>query len=354
MDLHRNVIQCNKNFLAMWPKGMANPYEKSDGYKAMKMAALLMVNPKEVIRNTESAYNNPSKKSADILKLKDGRVIERVSNPQMLNGEIIGRVWCYRDVTLQLRAEVERERLLEQEQKARLSAEDSVRMRDDFLALASHELRTPLTPLKMYIDWFKRESRNIPYNLFPKAEKLLQALDFTDREVNRLINLTDGLLDVTRISAGRLILHREPVNLVELVLQVTQSKKSDLEKRGCALVLKYDEAVNGRWDYQRIEKVFLCLLSNAMKYGSGKTIEVTLTKKNNKAILKVRDEGIGILPQDREKIFQRFERASPINHFEGLGLGLYISSEIVAAHGGTIDVISEIGKGSTFVVSLPI
>lgn len=354
MDLHGQVVQCNSQFLAMWPAGMANPYDASDGHRALKIAAALMLNPDEVIQRTEAIYQNPAKKSADLLKLKDGRVIERVSNPQILNGEIIGRVWSYRDITLQLRAEAERDRLLEQEQQARKNAEASVRMHDDFLAIASHELRTPLTPLKMYLDWFKREARKIPHDLLPKAQNLLQALEYTDREVNRLIHLTDDLLDVTRISAGRLLLNRESMNLVELVLQVRERKMDDLKKRHCTFILNKEGPVIGVWDYSRIDQVFVCLLSNAMKYGAGKPIEVTVIKKNDNAILTVHDQGIGILPQDRAKIFQRFERATSIKNFDGLGLGLYISNEIIAAHGGTISVDSEIGKGSTFIVSLPI
>lgn len=355
MDLHRRIVQCNKTFLTMWPEGMANPYEASDGYRALQIAASLMQNPDEVIRRTEAIYANPAKKSADLLKLKDGRIIERVSNPQILNGKIIGRVWNYRDITLQLRAEAERDRLLEEEHHERIEAEKSVQARDDFLAIASHELRTPLTPLKMYLDWFKREARKIQPDVLPKAGNLLKALEFTDREINRLIQLTDDLLDVTRISAGRLILNREPMDLVELVSQVREEKMEELSKRQCSLIInKEGSSVSGVWDYNRLEQVFSCLLSNAMKYGAGKPIEVTVGNDKEKAFLKVSDLGPGVSPEDREKIFLRFERASSIKNYDGLGLGLYISKEIIDAHGGTINVESETGKGSTFMVSLPL
>lgn len=354
MDLNRRVVQCNKTFLQMWPEGMANPYEASDGHRALQIAATLMLNPDEVIRRTEAIYANPAQKSADLLKLKDGRIIERVSNPQILHGKIIGRVWNYRDITLQLRAEAERDRLLEHEHHERVEAEKSVRSRDDFLAMASHELRTPLTPLKMYLDWFKREARKIQPDLLPKAQNLLKALDFTDREINRLIQLTDDLLDVTRISAGRLILNREPMNLVELVSQVREEKIAELSRKQCSLIINQRGPVNGVWDYNRIEQVFSCLLSNAMKYGAGKPIEVTVDNDKDKAFLKVTDQGPGISFEDREKIFQRFERAASIKNYDGLGLGLYISKEIIDAHGGAITLESEIGKGSTFTVSLPI
>lgn len=353
MDLERRVVRCNKNFLAMW--SLSEDLKKTtDGVHILKVAAELAKNPEELKTTTENIYAHPEKKSVDIIKLKDGRILERISQPQILGGKIIGRVWSYRDVTLQLRAEAERDRLLEHEHQERIEAEKSIRARDDFLAMASHELRTPLTPLKMYLDWFKREARKIQPDFLPKAKNLLKALEYTDREINRLIQLTDDLLDVTRISAERLILNREPMNLVELVSQVSDEKFDELSKKQCSLIIKKDGPVNGVWDYNRIEQVFSCLLNNAMKYGAGKPIEVTVDSENNKAFLKVTDQGPGVSLNDREKIFQRFERAASIKNYDGLGLGLYISKEIIDAHGGAISVESEIGKGSTFTVSLPL
>lgn len=352
MDLNRRVTRFNKNFQKIWnfPDDVLQSY---DGYKVLNHAAGLVVDPEELKRMTEAVYANPMQKSVDIIKLKDGRIIERLSLPQILDKKIIGRVWSYQDVTSQLRSEASREKMLEQEHQARLEAEKSIRLRDDFLALASHELRTPLTPLKMYLDWFKREARKIPFDMIPKARNLLQALDFTDREVERLIRLTDDLLDASRITAGRLLLNKEPMNLVELVYQVRDYKIDDLKKRNCEITIIEAGPVTGAWDYNRLEQVFKCLLSNAMKYGAGKAIRVSVLKEKNKAKLSVEDHGIGIHIEEHEKIFERFERANSIKNFEGLGLGLFISREIIQAHGGTITVKSEIGKGSTFTVSLP-
>ena len=144
------------------------------------------------------------------------------------------------------------------------------------------------------------------------------------------------------------------MNLVELVSQVSKEKIDELSKKQCSLIINKVGPVNGVWDYNRIEQVFSCLLSNAMKYGAGKPIEVTVDNDKDKAFLKITDQGPGVSIKDREKIFQRFERASSIKNYDGLGLGLYISKEIIDAHGGAISLDSEIGKGSTFTVSLPI
>jgi signal transduction histidine kinase len=112
--------------------------------------------------------------------------------------------------------------------------------------------------------------------------------------------------------------------------------------------------VAGEWDRHRLEQVFINLLTNALKYGEGKPVEVRLSAKGDKAVLEVEDHGVGIAPEDQRRIFDRFERLEATRHVSGLGLGLYIVREIVRAHGGDITVRSAVGEGSTFVVTLPL
>lgn len=353
IDLDRRAMTYNKKLLQMWNITS----EEMVNYKSGTLIASLTYLLKDTagfLKKTEEVYAHPEEKSADVLEFVDGRIIERYSQPQWLNGKVVGRVWSFRDVTQQRRAEAERDRLLLSEHQARLEAEKSVKMRDDFLAMASHELRTPLTPLKMYLDWFKREVRKITPDLLPKADILKQALDHTDREASKLIHLTDDLLDVSRITAGRLTLNKEFFDLVKLVLKAKEINLENSQRRDCTISLETNGPVEGLWDYNRIEQVFNCLLSNATKYGTGKPVHVLVKKENNRAVMRVEDKGIGIAFEDQEKIFQRFERATSIKNFDGLGLGLYISNEIVQAHGGTISVESEMGKGSKFTVSLPL
>lgn len=346
MDFNRKVIRFNKNFEKMWnfPKEIM---DSRDATKMVEYVSNLVINMDVVRKMTAALQAEPMAKRTDILQLKDGRKIERTTVPQLLENASIGRVFTYQDVTV-------RENHIEQEHHARLEAEKSVKMRDDFLAMASHELRTPLTPLKMYLDWFKREARKITKEMLPKAEVLKQALDHTEREVSKLVHLTDDLLDVSRITAGRLVLNKQPMDLVELVVKAEQRNLENSQRRNCTISLSTYGPVKGVWDVNRLEQVFNCLLSNATKYGAGKPVHITVRKENNLALLQVEDKGIGIAPEDQEKIFQKFERASSINNYDGLGLGLFISNEIVQAHGGTIKVESELGKGSVFTVSLPI
>jgi signal transduction histidine kinase len=110
----------------------------------------------------------------------------------------------------------------------------------------------------------------------------------------------------------------------------------------------------GSWDRLRVEQVVANLVANALTYGPGCPVEMSVTRETECACIRVRDYGIGIAAEDQRRIFQRFERAVPMSHYSGFGLGLWIAREIVAAHGGSIDVDSEVGRGSTFIVRLPL
>jgi signal transduction histidine kinase len=114
-----------------------------------------------------------------------------------------------------------------------------------------------------------------------------------------------------------------------------------------------DVAAAGHWDRLRLEQVISNLLSNAAKYGAGHPVEVAVEADGERARLREKDGGIGIAPEDQARIFERFERASGVGHIHGLGLGLWITRQIVEAHGGSIRVESAVGQGSTFVVELP-
>jgi signal transduction histidine kinase len=257
------------------------------------------------------------------------------------------------DITDRKRIEVEREELLVKEQHALVVAQKSIEARDDFITIASHELRTPLTPLRMYLDMLKKALRDVPAEVLPKINILKVALDKTEVSLERLIKLTRDLLDVSRITSGGMSLKFERFNLSELLSEVLEHYDWQLKNAKCDISTMIDGEVWGLWDRSRIEQVIDNLMSNAIKYGVGKLIEIALEKNPTKAILTVRDHGIGIDKEEQSKIFERFERATSARHYEGIGLGLYISREIVNAHGGTIRVESELEHGANFIVELP-
>jgi PAS domain S-box-containing protein len=229
----------------------------------------------------------------------------------------------------------------------------AVRDRDDFLSIASHELRTPLTTLSLEIQSLKRALDKRPKGLARNA-RLERSAEVAENQINRLISLVEELLDVSRLASGRLRVEPTEFDLSDLVRDVASRLKPSLDAAGCALSVEARSRAVGSWDRLRVEQVVANLVSNALKYGPGCPVEMSVTRETECACIRVRDHGIGIAPEDQHRIFQRFERAVPMSHYSGFGLGLWIAREIVAAHGGSIDVDSAVGRGSTFIVRLPL
>ncbi|WP_437293381.1 AAA family ATPase [Sorangium sp. So ce426] len=232
-------------------------------------------------------------------------------------------------------------------------AQEAIERRDEFLLVASHELKTPLTSLTMQAHLLAR--------LLPRLqraevapERIDAAIQLLNRQIARLAHLVNELLDVTRLNAGQLTLSRAPVDLAALTRDVVERMHEQLDSARCRAQLDLQEPVVGDWDAFRMEQILINLLSNAIKYGAGAPIHVIVRREGARALLVVRDHGMGIAEADQARIFERFERAVSVRNFGGLGLGLYIVRWIVTSHGGTIRVESKPGAGATFVVELPL
>ena len=250
------------------------------------------------------------------------------------------------DITERKKIETERGLLLEQEQGARTAAEEAVRMRDDFLSIASHELYTPIAGLTLAVQGVMRDATR----LTPREQRLLV---LTERHCQRLVKLIEDLLNVTRIQAGKLALSFDEFDLRALSQEVVDLLEEELNQAGSRVVWRAEAPVVGTWDRARMEQVVTNLVLNAIKYGAGKPIQIHLAAEDDKARLVIADNGIGIEPSRLPYVFERFERGVSARHYGGLGLGLYISRQIVVAHGGSIGVESELGVGTAFVVELP-
>ena len=226
-----------------------------------------------------------------------------------------------------------------------------MRIREEFLSLASHQLKTPLTPLALRLQSLAREAAKQPDSSF--AENVNGYIDAANRQVRKLSALVAELLDVSRMASGKLRLVLEPVDLGTVVRDVAARYRPRAEKASCILDVEAP-SVTGRWDELRLEQVVTDLIENAIAFGPEKPIRIRLQATSEKARLTVRDEGIGIAPNDQSRIFERFERAVSSRSHGGFGFGLYICRTIVEALGGTIFVQSEPGRGSTFTVELPL
>jgi signal transduction histidine kinase len=185
------------------------------------------------------------------------------------------------------------------------------------------------------------------------APRLIAKVEKIDSQAARLHRLIDELLDVSRIAAGRLELHVEVVDLAQVVSEVGARFTDEAARAGSILNVHAPVAVVGRWDRSRLDQVITNLLSNAIKYGDCKPIDIGVTGEDDRAIVTIRDRGLGIATDDHERIFGRFERAASSRHYGGIGLGLWIVKQIIDALGGTVTVESKPGTGSTFTVALP-
>ncbi len=230
-------------------------------------------------------------------------------------------------------------------------ARRSVLLRDEFLSIASHELKTPLTPLQLRLQVLRRVTqKGVP--TIPTPTVAAQ-LDVVQRQVTKLSALVNGLLDVSRISSGRLALDREPLDLAELAREVVTRFSVTANQAGCAVALHAQDDMRGSWDRLRMDQVLTNLLTNALKYGAGKPVHLRLSGDEAHVRIVVEDSGIGIAPEHLSHIFERFGRAVSERHYGGLGLGLYITRQLVQAHGGEVHVHSTPGQGSRFEVVLP-
>ena len=227
----------------------------------------------------------------------------------------------------------------------------AIRVRDDFLSVASHELRTPITTLGLQIDGlFRMMQQQVPQTL---QETLSRRLEVTRRQIDRLAGLVGALIDVSRITSGRLQLSKQLADLVEVIRLVLERFGDDALRGGSSLRFERQGPVWGNFDISRVDQVFTNLLSNAIRYGRGKPIVVGAVGAGRNARFWVEDRGIGIPPEHLSRIFQQYERAAPSTSYAGLGLGLWISRQLVEAMGGTISVRSEVDAGSVFTVEIP-
>lgn len=507
VDRQGRVLSFNQRFLDLWrmPRGLV---EEGVDDRVLAYGSEVADDPAAFRERVRAIYAQPRLDSEDTILLRDGRVIARLSRPQWLGGVPVGRVWSFRDVTARVLAEAERDRLLVQEQQARLAAEEAhartafladagrslahsmsftttlrrvvglavsaggqaavlhlvqdgvpievaaaevngtvhgwvrdeeggdppgpdvqryvtqvlasgevgqwpgtpesgplvcvplfsrgatmgaltiarnvdappfrpeemwvfeglgsrcasavenarlyreaqeaVRVRDDFLSIASHELKTPLTTLKLQLQKTQRLMRRDTAD--PRVAQMFESVV---RQTGRLHALIDSLLDISRITTHGIALEREPLDLGAVAGEAVERAREDAARAGSPVRLGVSGDARGEWDRLRVEQVVGNLISNAIKYGAGRPIDVRVTGLDGRVRLEVEDHGIGISEQDQARIFDRFERAVASRHFGGFGLGLWIVRQVVEAMGGRITVRSKAGAGSVFSVELP-
>ena len=219
--------------------------------------------------------------------------------------------------------------------------------KDEFISVASHELKTPITSLSASIQILQKLVKTES-----ASEKITSFVGKASNNLNKLIHLLDDLLNVTKIQQGQLGLNITRFDLVELITDCCDHLPGNEHE----FTIGGDKELMVYADYRRIDQVMVNLIGNAVKYSpQSKKIEITISHTGNTAKVEVRDFGIGINPEKLPHLFDRYYRVDAFGHqFSGLGLGLYISSEIITRHNGKIGVDSTVGSGSNFWFNIPI
>lgn len=226
---------------------------------------------------------------------------------------------------------------------------EGIRLRDDFLSIASHELKTPLTSAKLQTELLIRQVMKHQ----SEDDKTATMLKSSLKSLNRMSRLIDDMLDISRITSNRLVLNKTRCDISDVVAQVVETYRPHFLEKNTTITYHPCKAV-GAFDPFRIEQIVTNLVTNALKYGNDRPVDIFLKCDSNAITLEVRDQGMGIPHEFKGKIFERFERIGDEKKVAGLGLGLFIVKELVKAHKGKIWVESELGKGSSFFVKLPV
>jgi len=227
----------------------------------------------------------------------------------------------------------------------------AVQARDDLIAIAAHELRNPMTPILGVAELALTAARNADATVPPRVIMLLERMELL---IHDYVRRATRLLDVTRMCSDNFRV--EPADIDLSVIVRTIISRYEVVAGHCGSVIEIDVADDLRCfcDGLAAEQVVENLLSNALKFGAGRPVSIRLYAETGSAVIEVRDNGVGMRPDQRERLFGRFEQVLSEYRAGGFGIGLWVSKRLVEAMTGSIDVASTVGQGSSFVVRLPL
>ena len=225
----------------------------------------------------------------------------------------------------------------------------AIKLREEFISMASHELKTPLTSMNLQMAVLNSILKNLEAE---ESDHALKVLSKTQKQIERLTKLIDDMLDISRIESGKFAIVKQDMDLTKTTQDVLERFADQFNSLGILVNFEAPGPVMMKGDAYRMDQVVTNFITNAIRYGNNKPIEVRVYSENNHVYLTVQDHGHGIPKNEQLRIFNRFERSEKSQHYPGLGLGLYINREIVQEHGGTIRVESELEQGATFIVEI--
>ena len=348
-DGEGRITDFNERFLELWqlPREVV---DAGDHRRILETTSQFFSEPGRFIARVEDIYAASMPESEDLLELADGRVFERFSRIQFVDGKDVGQVWSFRDITERKQMEDVKEKATQELRQLAADLSEADRRKNEFLAMLAHELRNPLAPIRNALHILRMSNLD--------EQTLRSASEMMERQVNQLVRLVDDLLDVSRISRGKIELRRERIDLISVVTHAVEAARPSCENGGVELKVETpDKPIYVDGDPDRLVQVIGNLLNNSCKFTEkGGRVLIKLEREGPNAVVCVRDTGIGLSPKQIPHIFDMFVQAdtSLERTVSGLGIGLTLVKNLVQMHSGTIEAHSEgLGKGSEFVMRLP-
>lgn len=347
------VMSYNQKFIDML--GLPDDIMKyRDGRRIYYHFLAIVSDRKDIERRILEVYQLADRIYCGKVKLKNETILDIYSAPVMSYGEIYGKVWYISDIT-------EKERMMDalresSELKERLLQESREydELKSEFFVNISHEFRTPLNILLGTLQLLNTMKADL-YDTKTK-QKVTKYFAVMKQNCYRLLRLTNNLIDMTRLDTGFLEMNLQYYNIVQVVEDITLSVAAFAENKGISLIFDTDcEEKIIAVDVDKIERIILNLLSNAVKFTRQGTIIVRMQDMGDSVRISVKDTGIGIPQEKLNIVFERFRQvdSSLTRDHEGSGIGLSLAKNLVELHGGSIEAVSEIGKGSEFIITLP-
>lgn len=355
VDLDGHVLSYNQKFLDIWKIPTLVIDQRNDEI-LLQIAKNSVVNVGQFTEKVIELYKHPEYISIDLLELKDGRMLERYSQPQQLGGNIIGRVWSFRDVTEDLKSKqqikgllqevrVQKEQLELQTLQLRQSNDELQRSNkelEQFAYVASHDLQEPLRMVGNFVGLLEEEYEN------ELGEDGKLYIKFAVGGVTRMSKLIDNLLNYSRVGRREILIKN--VNIKEVIQHKILDLRERIKEKNAVVLVDNDLPSLITCEQEQIGIVLYNLIGNALKFNINEKPKILIggEEKEDHFQFFVMDNGIGIDEKYQERIFEVFKRLHRKEEFEGTGIGLSLCKRIIIRHGGNIWFESELGKGTTF------